>query len=177
MSVRAHPCVIGALVAASLGAHAARAQSPGPSPMPDHMPPAQAMTRLEMDRRATRRFPQPVRVGDLAERNLLQPTESQPVLGRIAGLARRGDGETEVVIRLDGWFGLSRLGLRSVDWAGVGPRLVAVPLEAVALLGEHVALMDLKPERLRALPTFAPEAAATIGPDETVRVGLVRPFH
>jgi hypothetical protein len=37
--------------------------------------------------------------------------------------------------------------------SGVGSRLAAVPVEAVALLGEYVALMGLTPERLRALPT------------------------
>ena len=167
----------GALLAVLLLAAQARAQSPGPSPEPDHGPPQRTMTRAEMDQRATRRFPQPARVGDLVGRALLQPTEAQPVLGRVTGLVRRGDGATAVIVRLDGRLGLSGLGLRWINWAGFGARLVAVPIEAVALLGEHVALVDLTPERLQALPTFAPDAAPAIGPDETVRVGLVRPFH
>ena len=47
----------------------------------------------------------------------------------------------------------------------------------VALLGEHVALMGLTPERLRALPAFAPGSATAVQPDETLRLGIVRPFH
>ncbi len=54
---------------------------------------------------------------------------------------------------------------------------MVVPVEAVALLGEYVALMGLTPERLHALPTFATGSATAIPPDETLRVGIVRPFH
>jgi hypothetical protein len=152
------------------------AQTAGPSPAPDHMP-TPGMTAPEMAGRAADRFPQPVRVGDLPGRFLLQPEESQPVLGRIAELVRRDDGTAEVIIRLDGSLGLTWLGLQPVAWTGFGPRLVAVPVEAVALLGEYVALMGMMPERLRELPTFVSGSATAIPPDETLRVGIVRPFH
>jgi hypothetical protein len=154
----------------------AQAQTAGPSPDPEHMP-QPGMSGPEMAVRAANRFPQPVRSGDLAGRFLLQAAESQPVLGRVIGLVRRGDGAAEVVVRLDGALGLGWLGLRQIDWAGAGARLVAVPSDAVALLGEHVALMGLTPERLRALPTFEPTSATGIAPDETIRLGIVRPFH
>ena len=163
------------LLALGLAAHA-RAQTAGPSPQPDHMPPPGAMGKPEMDRRAARRFPQPVRAGVLVGRDLLKPEEAQPVLGRVTGLARRGDA-IDVVVRLDGRWGLGWLGSNWSTWQGFGPRLVAVPVEAVALLGEHVALMDLTPERLGALPSFVPDPAAAVPPDATVRVGIVRPFH
>ncbi|SFU70542.1 hypothetical protein SAMN02799631_01852 [Methylobacterium sp. 174MFSha1.1] len=153
---------------------AAQAQTAGPSPAPGHMP-VTGMTVPDMAARAARRFPQPVRVGDLAGRLLLQPQESQPVLGRVTGLVRRGDA-VAVIVRLDGALGLGWLGLQRIDWSGFGPRLVAVPVEAVALLGEHVALMGLTPEGLRALSTVTPGSAA-IPPDATIRVGIVRPFH
>ncbi|KAA0115635.1 hypothetical protein CIW48_28065 [Methylobacterium sp. P1-11] len=153
-----------------------RAQTAGPSPTPDHMP-KPGMTAPEMAGRAADRFPQPVRAGDLPGRFLLQPEESQPVLGRVTGLVRRNDGGVDVIVRLDGILGLTWLGLQPVAWSGVGSRLVAVPVEAVALLGEHVALMGLTPERLHALPTFAPNSATVIPPDETLRIGIVRPFH
>ena len=87
------------------------------------------------------------------------------------------DGGADVIVRLDGVLGLTWLGLQPIAWSGVGSRLVAVPVEAVALLGEHVALMGLTPERLRALPTFTPGSATEIPPDETIRLGIVRPFH
>jgi len=113
--------------------------------------------------RAARRFPQPVRVGDLIRRQVLRPVEQQDVLGRVAAVVRRPDGAVLIVVSLGGVL-------------GVGTRPVAVPVEAAALLGEHVTVLDLTPEQLRALPTFD-GAAAALAPDEVIRVGLARPFH
>jgi len=175
MSARVCPCALGAALLTLTLVGPGRAQTAGPSPTPDHMP-KPGMTAPEMAGHAADRFPQPVRVGDLPGRFLLQPEESQPVLGRVTGLVRRDDGAA-VIVRLDGVLGLNRLGFEPVAWSGVGSRLVAVPIEAVALLGEYVALMGLTPERLRALPTFVAGSAAAIPPDETLRVGIVRPFH
>ncbi|MCJ2052941.1 hypothetical protein [Methylobacterium sp. J-070] len=172
MTARARAAHLLALVLAT----SAQAQTAGPSPAPDHMP-KPGMTAPEMAGRAANRFPQPVRVGDLAGRLLLQPEEAQPVLARVTGLVRGADGGPALVVRLDGTLGLGWLGLRWVDWRGFGSRSVAVPAEAVAVLGEHVALMGLTPERLHALPTFTPGSAPEIPPDETIRLGIVRPFH
>ena len=113
---------------------------------------------------AARRFPQPVRVGDLVDRKLLEPKESQPVLGRVTDIVRELDGGTRFVVRIGGWLGL-------------GGRSVAIPAEAVALLGEHVALVDVTPGQLQALPTLDPASVRSIPPDERIRVGVVRPFH
>ena len=176
MSARAIQCACGAFFLTLALVGPGWAQTAGPSPAPDHMP-SPGMTGPEMAGRASQRFPQPVRVGDLTGRFLLQPEESQPVLGCVTGLARRSDGATDVIIQLDGSLGLGWLGLQQVAWAGFGSRLVAVPVEAVGLLGEYVALMGMTPESLRALPTFAPGSATSIPPDETLRIGIVRPFH
>ncbi len=118
---------------------------------------------------AARRFPQPVRVGDLIHRQVLRPVEWQTVLGRVDRVARRADGAVLVVVdaRDAGWRGA----------LGLGARPVAVPADAVALLGEYLALMDLTPEQLRALPTFDPAGTVPVPPDDTIRMGLVRPFH
>ena len=111
--------------------------------------------------RAAKRFPQPVRVGDLIERDVLLPKEYQTVLGRVAAVARRGDGVV-LVVRFGGVLGF-------------GARPIAVPMEAVVLLGEHVAIMDFTPEQLRTFPTV--DALPTLASNETIRVGLARPFH
>jgi hypothetical protein len=65
--------------------------------------------------------------------------------------------------------------IRTGATLGVGGRPVAVPIEAVALLGEHVALLDYSPAQLAALPTALP--GAVIPGSETIKVGLVKPFH
>lgn len=114
--------------------------------------------------RAVARFPQPVRVGDLLRRQVLRPVEQQNVLGRVAGVMRRGDGAVLVIVSLGGVLGL-------------GTRPIAVPLEATALLGEHLAVIDLTPEQLQALPTFDGAGTQPLQPNETIRVGLTRPFH
>ncbi|WP_237481448.1 hypothetical protein [Lichenibacterium dinghuense] len=146
-------------------------------PLPEDMPPPGGMSGAQMASRASGRFPQPVRVGALVGRELLAPYEWQPVLGRVAGVVRRGDGALDVVVHLDGRLGLDWLGLGWVDWWGFGSRRVSVPVDAVALLGEYVGLMDITSERLLALPDFAPASAVALTPDETIRVGLVAPFH
>ncbi|WP_237477102.1 hypothetical protein [Lichenibacterium dinghuense] len=168
---------IAACLLAAVIALPARAQNPGPSPLPENMPPPGGMSGAQMAARSDRRFPQPVRVGALVGRELLSPYEWQPVLGRIAAVVRRGDGSLDVVVHLDGRLGLDWLGLGWVDWWGFGSRRVSVPVDAVALLGEYVGLMDLTSERLRALPDFAPASTVDLKPDETIRVGLVPPFH
>jgi len=125
--------------------------------------------RAQESAQAARRFPQPVRVGDLIHRQVLRPVEWQTVLGRVDSVVRRADGTVLVVVdaRDAGWRGT----------LGFGARPVAVPSDALALLGEHLALMDLMPEQLRALPTFDLAGAAPVPPDDRIRMGLVRPFH
>ena len=164
------------LVVAALSL-SARAQSPGPSPLPEDMPPPGGMPHAQMAARADRRFPQPVLVGALVGRELLAPYEWQPVLGRIDGIVRHGDGSVGVVVHLDGRLGLGWLGLGWIDWRGFGSRRVSVPVDAVALLGEYVGLMDLTSERLQALPDFSPGSSTEVAPDATIRVGIVAPFH
>ncbi|HYZ64427.1 MAG TPA: hypothetical protein VE650_18405 [Acetobacteraceae bacterium] len=124
---------------------------------------AQAPDRASLAEHAARRYPQPVRVGDLIGREVLEPKESQTVLGRVAAIRRAQDGGIDLVMRYGGLLGF-------------GTRLISVPIEAVALLGEYVAMVGLTPDQLAALPT-APEQGTALGPDETIRVGLVRPFH
>lgn len=120
--------------------------------------------RSELAERAARRFPQPVRVGALAGRRLLDPSPRQRVLGLVGGTARSSDGAVSLLVHTGGWF-------------GIGDRTVAVPIEAVALLGEHVALIDLTPEALAGLPASSAAAGTEIPPGEEIRVGIVKPFH
>lgn len=124
-------------------------------------PPPDAATLAE---RAAKRFPQPVRVGDLIGRDVLKPTEAQAVLGHVAAVTRRQDGGLDVVVRIGGFLGF-------------GARPVAVPVEAVALLGEYVAVLDFTPEQLGAFPTDDGSRSTPLAPDDVIRVGLTRPFH
>lgn len=113
---------------------------------------------------AARRFPQPVRVGDLIDRSVLQPLESRPLLGHVAQVVRTNDGMVKIVVQHGGWFGL-------------GGRPIAVPVEAMVLLGIEVEIMDLTPEQLDELPSFDGTGATLIAADDTIQVGLGRPAH
>lgn len=112
---------------------------------------------------AADRFPQPVRVGDLIGRKLIGPKESQPLLGYIESVTRGADGAAALRVRT--WSLL--------PWRG---RVVEVPVQAVALLGEEIALLGLTPEQLAALPDAA-GAPTPVPPNDRIDVGLVRPFH
>ena len=113
---------------------------------------------------AAQRFPQPVRVGDLIDRTVLRPVESQVVLGRVARVVRSGDGTVLVVVALGGLFGL-------------GARSVAVPVDAIALLGAELEIVGFTPAQLQDFPTFDAAGSVPIAPNDTIRVGLARPSH
>jgi hypothetical protein len=111
-----------------------------------------------------RRFPQPVRVGDLINRTVLQPLESRPVLGRVAQVIRVSNGKEEIVMRYGGLFGF-------------GGRYVAVPIEAMVLLGNELEVLDYTPQQLNAFPTYTGAGTAPLAFDDVIRMGLARPSH
>ena len=113
---------------------------------------------------ASRRFPQPVRVADLLHRAVLQAVESQTVLGHVRAIVRAADGTIEAVVDYGGVL-------------GIGARPIAVPVNAIALLGQDVEIVDLKPEQLHAMPTFNGSGFTSLAEGDTIKVGLTRPSH
>ncbi len=124
-------------------------------PAPDGMSLAEA---------AARRFPQPVRVGDLLKRQVLRPVESQPTLGWVHDVVKRTDGSIEVVVDYGGVFGLFA-------------RPIAVPVEAMVLLGQYMEIVDFTPDQLKQFKTFDGAGTTPLLPDSVIRVGLARPSH
>jgi hypothetical protein len=113
---------------------------------------------------AARRFPQPVRVGELLDRRVLQPLESRPVLGHVKGVVKSQDGTTEIVVNYGGFLGF-------------GARLIAVPAIAMVLLGNELEILDFTPEQLDGFPTFDPAGAVAVAADQEIRIGLAHPSH
>jgi hypothetical protein len=109
-------------------------------------------------------YPQPVRAGDLAHRYLIGPSEAQPVLGRIASppLLRQPDGALLIAIDRGGILGF-------------GTTRVTVPLDDVALMGEHVALVGLSAGMLADVTAGA--SGEALPADAVVKMGIVGPFH
>jgi hypothetical protein len=134
-----------------IGAGAAYAQQPKPPGM-------------SLAEAAARRFPQPVRVGDLVGRRVLQPLESQPTLGRVHAVVKQPDGTIDVIVDYGGLFGFFA-------------RPVAVPVEGMVLLGEYMEIVDFTPAQLSQFKTYDGSDASPLSPDSTIRVGLARPSH
>jgi hypothetical protein len=131
------------------------------STTPGGMPPPPGMSLAES---AAMRFPQPVRVGDLLGRDVLRPVESQDVLGRVRRLVRDRNGQILVVVDFGGFLGF-------------GSRPIAVPVDAMVLLGQDMEIVAFTPEQLRQLPTFSPAGTIDIADDTIIRVGLAKPSH
>ena len=131
------------------------------STTPGGMPPPPGMSLAES---TAMRFPQPVRVGDLLGREVLRPVESQDVLGRVRGLVRDRDGRIMVVVDFGGFLGF-------------GARPIAVPVDAMVLLGQDMEIVAFTPEQLRQFPTFSPSGTTEVADDTIIKVGLAKPSH
>jgi hypothetical protein len=110
------------------------------------------------------RFPQPVRVGDLLHRTVLRPVESQDVLGRVRQVVRDEAGTILVVVDSGGFLGF-------------GTRPIAVPVDAMVLLGQDMEIVAFTPKQLRAFPTFSPAGTSPVPDDTVIKVGLAKPSH
>jgi hypothetical protein len=128
---------------------------------PGGMPPP---TGMSLAQSTAMRFPQPVRVGDLLGREVLRPVESQDVLGRVRRLVRDRDGQIMVVVDFGGILGF-------------GARPIAVPVDAMVLLGRDMEIVAFTPEQLRQFPTFSPAGTTEITDDAIIQVGLAKPSH
>ena len=113
---------------------------------------------------AARRFPQPVRVGDLIHRAVLQPLESRPILGHVLQVARFKNGTTMIVMTYGGILGL-------------GARRIAVPSDAMVLLGNELEVLDFSPAQLSTFPSYQDGEGVPIADTEFIRMGLAHPSH
>ena len=134
------------------------------SPLPGGLPPPPGMS---MPVYARHRFPQAVSVGQLVGAVVQQPVESQAREGSVRAVVREPDGTPAAIIHVGATLGL-------------GGRDVAVPLDALALLGEAVEIVGFTPRQLRDFPAVRrpDKGGATVLPaDSIVRVGLAKPSH
>lgn len=132
--------------AVAQGGHAGAAQEPPLRP------------RSEM---AAARYPQPLLVRDLLGRQVLENAPQQHVLGRVVGVVRVGDDNIAILVESAGMFGL-------------GPRRVAVPVAATALLGPFVVVLELNSRKLAALPEAPATPGVALPANATIRIGLAR---
>ena len=112
-----------------------------------------------MNERYLKRFPQPVRVGDLIGLPVLDHRAS--TLGTVRQVVRTAQGQTKLIVSYSRWWG----------WFG---RPVAVPLEVVGIQGRELVSLDMDPDEYVGSPTWQ-EAGATVLPaNASVRIALAR---
>ena len=146
-----------ALLVFALIGTAARAQSATPGGMPP--PPGMSLAGS-----AAMRFPQPVRVGDLLNRAVIEPVEAQNFLGTVQQIVRDSDGNLAAVIRYGGFLGF-------------GTRPISVPIDAMVLVGQVMEVVAYTPKQLEKFPTFSSGRSMPVSPDIIVKIGLAKPSH
>ena len=125
------------------------------------MPPPSGMSLANS---AAMRFPQPVRVGDLLNRDVLQPVESQRLLGTVRQVVREADGTLKIVMRYGGVLGF-------------GARIIAVPVDAMVLVGQEMEVVAYTPEQLAAFPSYKIVTATEVPAGTVIKIGLAKPSH
>jgi hypothetical protein len=106
-----------------------------------------------------RRFPQPVRVGDLIGLPLLDWDDS--TIGYVRHVVRTPEGKIQLIVNQGRLFG----------WGG---RLVQVPIEAVAILARQLDLLDISVEEFRAAPAWSAATTQPIPSDDMIKIALSR---
>ncbi len=114
---------------------------------------------MPMVERMNRRFPQPVRVGDLIGLPVLDDRSS--TLGFVRQVVRTAAGKIELIVSYSRWFG----------WIG---RPVAVPIEVVGIEGRQLASLDMPRGEYATAPTWQGGDAAALPDDATIRIALAR---
>lgn len=122
-------------------------------------PPPQAQPELTPEQRMQRRFPQPVKVGDLIGLPVLDFDDR--TLGYVTSVVRTADGRIRLIVPYGGLLGFGR-------------RPVAVPIEVVAIAGRRIAALDMTRAEFDSAPAWADPASRTLPASEMIRIGLYR---
>ena len=133
---------------------------------PDGMKPAMAAGAKPAptpQERMNRRYPQPVLVGDLIGLPLLDYDDR--TIGYVRSVVRTPNGNIQLIVTQGGW---------PTGWFDWRARLVPVPIEAVAILGRQIDLLDITREELAAAGTWSGADGVPIPPDEKIRIGIER---
>ena len=125
---------------------------------PHNMAPLTPMP-TEAEARMQRRFPQPVKVGDLIGLPVLD--DDDVTLGRVRQVVRTPQGKIRLIVSYGGWLG----------W---GTRPVAVPIEVVAILARQIAALDMPPAEFDAAPTWTAAEDRPIPADDHIRIAITR---
>jgi hypothetical protein len=145
--------LLASLVLLAAGAPCGNVQAQGP-----HIDQPQAVKDLQ-----DKRFPQPVRVGAMTGWPVIQAGGRYKRLGVVVGVYQPQDDDPELIFRYSKGFGQPE-------------RLLAPPLDQVALVGAMVKIVDLDPDELDKMPTFHPADGRFLGANDVVRIGVDKKY-
>jgi hypothetical protein len=114
---------------------------------------------LTAEQRMQKRYPQPVRVGDLIGLPVLD--EGARTLGYVHKVVRTNENKIELIVDYDGFLG----------W---GSRLVEVPLELVGIAGRHISSLDMPRAQYASAPSWHGAGVQDLLPDAVIRIALAR---
>jgi hypothetical protein len=125
------------------------------------VPPTGMMEKqpMPMNERMLKRFPQPVRVGDLIGLPVLDNYAS--TLGYVREVVRTVNGNIQIIVsysRLWGWFG----------------HPVAVPIEVVGIAGRQIYSLDMSPEEYAKAVNWRRTDEANFPNDASIAIALAR---
>jgi PRC-barrel domain len=106
-----------------------------------------------------RRYPQPVRVGDLVGLPVLD--DHDRTLGRVKGVVRTPSGKIQLIVPYGGFLGWRQ-------------RLIAVPIEVVGIAGRQLAALDMTRAEFDVAPAWNDPESQPIPTSEVIRIGLYR---
>ena len=114
---------------------------------------------MPMKQRMSKRFPQPVRVGDLIGLPVTDLRSS--TIGYVREVARTPQGDIELIVSYSPWWG----------WFG---HPVAVPIEAVGIEGRQIVSMDMSPQEYAKTASWVRTNETILPEDATVSIPLSR---
>jgi hypothetical protein len=120
------------------------------------------------EEKMARRFPQPVKVGDLIDLAVLDWRDN--TIGYVGDVVQTPDGKIQLIVPYRARLGWLRCG-GYCDW---GRRPVAVPLETAAILGRQIAALDMPHEAFAAAPRFDKGQASSLDPATMIRIAITR---
>jgi PRC-barrel domain len=159
MHGRATMVVVAAI--GSIGLHSAAIAQNARDPMLVFIaePVAKSPDGLSPEEKMQRRYPQWVRVGDLIGLPVLD--DDDRTLGRVRTVVRTSGGKIQLIVPFGGFLGWRQ-------------RLVAVPIEVVAIAGRQIAALDMTRAEFDAALAWNDPGSQVISPGERIRIGLYR---
>jgi hypothetical protein len=121
--------------------------------------PKKSFEELTPEERMQRRYPQPVKVGDLIGLPVLDYDDR--TIGRVQSVVRTADGKIKLIMSYGGFLGF-------------GQRPVAVPIEVVGIAGRQLAALDMTRAQFDAAPTWDNARGTPIAANEMIRVALYK---